>query len=81
MGLPEIFPGLDRLRLRVLTTGNHLDAIMLGIATQRVPMVVRWPGVIKPGTTINDIFSQEDWMPTLLAAAGVPDVKEKLAQG
>jgi arylsulfatase len=37
--------------------------------------------VIKPGTTINDIFSQEDWMPTLLAAAGVPDVKEKLAQG
>ncbi len=47
----------------------------------RVPMVVRWPGVIKPGTVINDIFSQEDWMPTLLAAAGVPDVKEKLAQG
>jgi arylsulfatase A-like enzyme len=47
----------------------------------RVPMVVRWPGVIKPGTIINDIFSQEDWMPTLLAAAGVPDVKEKLAQG
>jgi arylsulfatase A-like enzyme len=47
----------------------------------RVPMVVRWPGVIKPGTISNDIFSQEDWMPTLLAAAGVPDVKEKLAQG
>jgi arylsulfatase len=47
----------------------------------RVPMVVRWPGVIKPGKIINDIFSQEDWMPTLLAAAGVPDVKEKLAQG
>jgi arylsulfatase A-like enzyme len=47
----------------------------------RVPMVVRWPGVIKPGTKINDIFSQEDWMPTLLAAAGVPDIKEKLAQG
>jgi hypothetical protein len=36
----------------------------------RVPMLVRWPGVIKPGTIINDIFSQEDWMPTLLAAAG-----------
>jgi arylsulfatase A-like enzyme len=47
----------------------------------RVPMIVRWPGVIKPGTIYNDIFSQEDWMPTLLAAAGVPDVKEKLAQG
>ena len=36
----------------------------------RVPMLVRWPGVIKAGTIINDIFSQEDWMPTLLAAAG-----------
>jgi arylsulfatase A-like enzyme len=47
----------------------------------RVPMMVRWPGVIKPGTIVNDIFSQEDWMPTLLAAAGVPDVVEKLRQG
>jgi arylsulfatase len=47
----------------------------------RVPCVVRWPGLIKPGTIYNDIMSQEDWMPTLLAAAGVPDVKEKLKQG
>ena len=47
----------------------------------RVPMVVRWPGVIKPGTIINEIFSQEDWMPTLLAAAGEPNIKEKLLQG
>ena len=47
----------------------------------RVPCVVRWPGVIKPGTIYNEIMSQEDWMPTLLAAAGVPDVKEKLKQG
>jgi arylsulfatase A-like enzyme len=47
----------------------------------RVPMVVRWPGVIKPGTIINDIFSQEDWMPTLLAAAGEPNMKEKLLKG
>ena len=31
----------------------------------RVPMLVRWPGVIKPGTIINDILSHEDWMPTL----------------
>jgi len=44
----------------------------------RVPMMVRWPGTVKPGTVINDIFSQEDWMPTLLAAAGEPDVKKKL---
>lgn len=47
----------------------------------RVPMLVRWPGVIKPGSVYNDIISQEDWMPTLLAAAGEPDVVEKLKEG
>jgi len=47
----------------------------------RVPMMVRWPGTIKPGTVINDIFSQEDWMPTLLAAVGEPDIKAKLLKG
>jgi arylsulfatase A-like enzyme len=47
----------------------------------RVPMVVRWPGVIKPGTVNNDIISHEDWMPTLLAAAGDPDIVEKLKKG
>jgi arylsulfatase len=47
----------------------------------RVPCIVRWPGVIKPGTFINDIMSQEDWMPTLLAAAGEPDIVGKLEQG
>ncbi len=45
----------------------------------RVPQVVKWPNTIKPGSVINDTMSQEDWMPTLLAAAGVSDVKEKLA--
>jgi arylsulfatase A-like enzyme len=47
----------------------------------RVPMLVRWPGVIKPGTIVNDIFSQEDWLPTLLAAAGEPDIVEKVKKG
>jgi arylsulfatase len=47
----------------------------------RVPMLVKWPGVIKPGTIVNDIFSQEDWMPTLLAAVGEPDIVEKLKKG
>jgi arylsulfatase A-like enzyme len=47
----------------------------------RIPMMVRWPGVVKPGTVYNDIISLIDWAPTLLAAAGVPDVKEKLAKG
>jgi arylsulfatase len=47
----------------------------------RVPCVIRWPGVIKPGTVYNDVFSLEDMLPTLLAAAGEPDVKEKLLTG
>jgi arylsulfatase len=47
----------------------------------RVPCVIKWPGVIKPGTVINNIGSHEDLLPTLLAAAGEPDVKEKLLQG
>ena len=47
----------------------------------RVPSMIRWPGVIKPGTIINEIMSHEDWMPTLLAAAGEPDIFDKLKRG
>ena len=47
----------------------------------RVPCAIRWPGVIKPGTVHNDIFAHEDMLPTLLAAAGDPDVKSKLLKG
>jgi arylsulfatase A-like enzyme len=47
----------------------------------RVPTVIRWPGVIKPGTVINEIGSHEDMLPTLLAAAGDADIKEKLLKG
>jgi arylsulfatase A-like enzyme len=47
----------------------------------RVPLVVKWPGAIKPGTIVNDIIAGEDWLPTLMAAAGDPNVKEKLLQG
>ena len=47
----------------------------------RVPTLIKWPGVIKPGTVYNDVFSHEDMLPTLLAAAGEPDVKEKLLKG
>ena len=47
----------------------------------RVPCLIRWPGVIAPGTVSNDIFAHEDMLPTLLAAAGDPHVKEKLARG
>ncbi len=47
----------------------------------RVPCAMRWPGVIEPGTFNNEIFSHEDMLPTILAAAGVPDVKEQLLKG
>lgn len=47
----------------------------------RVPTAIRWPGVIKPGTVSNEIFSHTDMLPTLLAAAGEPDVVEKLKKG
>ncbi len=47
----------------------------------RVPTVVRWPDVIKPNTITNEIFSQEDWLPTFLAAAGEPNVVKKLKKG
>jgi arylsulfatase A-like enzyme len=47
----------------------------------RVPTAIRWPAVIKPGTILNDIFAHEDMLPTIMAAAGVPDVKEQLLKG
>ncbi len=47
----------------------------------RVPAMIRWPGTVKPGTVITDIVAGEDWLPTLLAAAGAPGVKEKLLSG
>jgi arylsulfatase A-like enzyme len=47
----------------------------------RVPSLIRWPGVIKPGTRLNQVFAHEDMLPTLLAAAGDPNVKQKLLKG
>ncbi|PTM95482.1 arylsulfatase [Mycoplana dimorpha] len=47
----------------------------------RVPTFIRWPGVIKPGATINEICAHEDMIPTLLAAAGDTTVKEDLLKG
>ena len=47
----------------------------------RVPCMVRWPGVVKPGTVCNEIVSHLDWLPTIVDAAGDADVKEKLTKG
>ena len=47
----------------------------------RVPAFVRWPGKIKAGSVMNGIVSHQDWLATFLAAAGEPDIKEKLLKG
>jgi arylsulfatase A-like enzyme len=47
----------------------------------RVPAFIRWPGKIKPGAVLNGIVSHQDMLPTLLALAGDPDIKEKLLKG
>ena len=47
----------------------------------RVPSMVRWPGQIEAGSVSNEIMSHMDWLPTYLAAAGRPTVKEELLEG
>jgi arylsulfatase len=47
----------------------------------RIPLIVRWPGHIKAGSISNEIVQHHDWLPTFLAAAGDPDIVEKLKQG
>lgn len=47
----------------------------------RVPCLIRWPGVIKPGSIFNNIGAHEDMMTTLLAAVGNTNIKEELLNG
>ena len=47
----------------------------------RVPAFVRWPGKFKAGSVVNGIVSHQDWLATFLAAAGEPDIKDKLLKG
>ena len=47
----------------------------------RVPSMVRWPGKIEAGSVSNEIMHHMDWLPTYLAVAGVPDIKEQLKEG
>ena len=47
----------------------------------RVPAIIRWPGQVKPGTVENGIFSGLDWLPTLAAAAGNPNITDQLLKG
>jgi arylsulfatase A-like enzyme len=47
----------------------------------RVPAIIRWPGQVKPGSVENGIFSGLDWLPTLTAAAGNPNITDQLLNG
>jgi arylsulfatase A-like enzyme len=47
----------------------------------RVPAMVRWPGKIQAESVTNQIVHHMDWLPTFLAAAGEPDIKDKLLKG
>jgi arylsulfatase len=47
----------------------------------RVPLLVKWPKVLKPGTHMNNLIAHNDWMPTLAAAAGAPNLVADLAKG
>jgi arylsulfatase A-like enzyme len=47
----------------------------------RVPALIRWPGVVKPGTVYSDMVAGEDWLPTLVAAAGNSNIKDELLKG
>ena len=47
----------------------------------RVPLLVRWPGVVDSGRVINDVFHHMDWFPTLMTAVGEPDIISKLRTG
>jgi arylsulfatase A-like enzyme len=47
----------------------------------RVPCLIRWPGVIKPGTVINDVCAHEDFIPTFAAANGDADLVERTKKG
>jgi arylsulfatase len=88
--------GLDRNTIVVFTTDNGAENFTWpdggntpfaggkGTGLEggfRVPMIVRWPGRVAPGTVQNGIMSGLDWFPTLLAAAGNPNIRDQLRGG
>jgi arylsulfatase A-like enzyme len=92
--IDELGIGNDTIVLYTTDNGPHANSWPDGATTPfrsekdtnwegafRVPAVVRWPGKIKPGSISIQIFQAMDWMPTFLAAAGEPDIKDKLLAG
>eukprot|EP00163_Fabomonas_tropica_P015615 TRINITY_DN28423_c0_g1_i1.p1 TRINITY_DN28423_c0_g1~~TRINITY_DN28423_c0_g1_i1.p1 ORF type:complete len:510 (-),score=97.36 TRINITY_DN28423_c0_g1_i1:550-2079(-) len=47
----------------------------------KVPMVVKWPGLVPAGTTTGELMTMEDWIPTIMSQLGQPDLKEELLEG
>src|SRR5215831_15236098 len=81
----ELLNKLDQLGIAdntivIFTTDNGAEKFSWADGF-RAPFVMRWPGRIPAGQVLNGIFSLEDVVPTIMAAAGVPDVKEKLLTG
>jgi arylsulfatase len=88
--------GLDDNTIVIFTTDNGAEVFTwpdggmtpfkntkgtVGEGGFRVPCMIRWPGQIKPGTVENGIVSGLDWFPTLMAAAGNPDITDQLLKG
>jgi arylsulfatase A-like enzyme len=65
--------------------GNHPFRAEKGVGGYeggfRVPMAVKWPGVIEPGTTTGEFMIMEDWVPTIMSLLGQPDLRDKLLKG
>ncbi|NMO14633.1 arylsulfatase [Pyxidicoccus fallax] len=92
--LDELGVTQDTVVLYTTDNGPHMnswpDAAMTPFRSEkdtnwegafRVPLVIRWPGRIPAGVVSNEIVAHHDWLPTLLAAAGEPDIKQKLLKG
>jgi arylsulfatase A-like enzyme len=92
--LDDLMVANDTIVIYATDNGPHMnswpDAAMAPFRSEknsnwegafRVPCFVRWPGRIQPGSVSNEIVSGLDWLPTLLAAAGEPDIKGKLLKG
>jgi arylsulfatase A-like enzyme len=92
--LDELGIGNDTIVIYTTDNGPHANSWPDGATTPfrsekntnwegafRVPCMIRWPGRIKPDQVSNEIVSGLDWLPTLMAAAGEPDIKDKLLKG